>query len=718
MHINGRAIGSVALGVLVLCGSMGVFHFGSLSTASALSSVNGKIAFASSRDGNFEIYTMDSDGTNEARLTNSDATDLSPAWSPNGTKIAFVRGDGIHVMDADGKNIKRLTRVGLNSSNPSWSPNGTQILFSAVTDGSDRDIYVIDAAGGKVQDITNNNATDDFEPAWSPEGDKIAFTSRINASNFGIFLMNLNGTDRTSISGNRSSMQAGWSPDGTKIAFTGLGDRGPDIYIMDRDGSNAVRLTRGSSEEANPFWSPDGKKILFTATHSAREQVYIMNSDGTDAKRLTKNTSRDLSPEFQPLDVPAKESLPILRDNGMIVFTSIRNDTSPELYVMNSNGSNATQLLNSVNVKDSQARWSPGGDKIAYVSSREGLHEIVIINSNGTARSIVHQNAAPFAGLDWSPEADKLVFSKGDPYHRWIHVVNTDGSGLKRLSETDTIDSNPRWSPDGNKIAFARDFGEGNIEIYVMNKDGSNQKKITNHPSADNYPEWAPEADQIAFVTNRDGNDEIYVMNAEGKALKNLTNNTATDLFPSWSPDGSKIIFVSDRDQDGQDIYIMDSDGKNSERLTTRDGIESEPDFGPLTEEPAPDLPEIIEETETAMMPLNASSPLLRTVNSSSLDGILIGEEVVITATLTNEHPDKSWNVTAVVQVRDGNGVTRHLGLIEGLVAAGSNVEVGSSWTPDEAGSFELLIFVINSTKDPQVLSASTSSFVTISDAQ
>ena len=717
MHINGRAIGSVALIVLVLVGSLGVF-FGDRSTVLALSSVNGKIAFASSRDGNFEIYTMDSDGTNEARLTSSNTSDLSPAWSPNGTKIAFVRGDAIHIMDADGKNIKRLTQVGLNSSNPSWSPNGTRILFSAVTDGADRDIYVIDAAGGKVRDITNNNATDDFEPAWSPDGDKIAFTSRINASTFGIFLTNLNGTDRISISGNRSSMHADWSPNGTKIVFSGLGDRGLDIYVMDRDGSNAVRLTRGSSEEANPSWSPDGEKILFTATHSAREQIYVMNADGTDSKRLTKNTFRDLSPEFQPLDVPAKESLPILRDNGMLIFSSIRNGTSAELYVMKSDGSNATQLVNSINAMDSQAMWSPEGDKIAYVSSREGLHEIVIINSNGTSRSVVHQNAAPFAGLDWSPEGDKLVFSKGDPYHRWIYVINTDGSGLKRLSETDTIDSYPSWSPDGTKIAFARDFGEGNIEIYVMNKDGSNEKKMTNHPSNDGYPEWSPEADQIAFVTNRDGNDEIYVMNAEGKALKNLTNNTAMDLFPSWSPDGSRIIFVSDRNQDGQDIHIMDSDGKNSERLTTRDGIESEPDFGPLTEEPAQELPEIIDDAEPTMMPLNASSPVIRTANSTLLDGIPVGDEVVVAATLTNAHTHNNLNMTAVVQVRDENGVTRQLELIRVIVAAGSSVEIGSLWTPNESGSFELVVFVIDTAMDPQVLSAVTRSLVTVSDRQ
>jgi Tol biopolymer transport system component len=716
MRVNQRPIGSIALSIILLVASTSVLHFGNHLAAFALYTVNGKIAFASSRDGNFEIYTMDSDGTNEARLTNNVANDASPAWSPNGTKIAFIRGDSVHVMDADGKNIKRLTQTGLVSSDPSWSPDGMQITFAAITDGTDRDIYVMDASGGNATDITSNNSTDDFEPAWSPVGSEIAFTSSINATNHAIFLVNLNGTDRTKISGNLSSTQAEWSPNGTRIVFSGQSDRSLDIYVVERDGSKMERLTRGGSEEVNPSWSPDGKKIVYTASHSSREQVYIMNADGTNAKRLTKNTFRDVSPDLQPLDVPVKESLPILRDNGMILFSSIRNGTSAELYVMKPDGTNTTQVTSSADALDSQAKWSPEGDKIAYVSTRGGLHELVVINSNGTGYTVVHQNSAPFAGLDWSPEGDKLVFSKGDPYHRYVYVVNADGSGLKRLTETDTIDSYPSWSPDGGKIAYARDFGEGNFEIYVMNKDGTNQKKITNNPASDNYPAWSPEGDQIAFVTNRDGNDEIYVMSAEGKAAKNLSNNTAVDLYPNWSPDGSRLIFVSDRNQDGQDIHIMDSDGKNPERLTTRGGVESEPDFGPLIEDSEPEPQEISEEPASVGMPLSASSPTLRT-DHSPLVGILVGEEVAVIATLTNASLDKDWRMIAIFQVRDEIGVTRHLELVKGVVMAEGSVEVGSSWTPSEAGSYELLVFAIASEVNPQLIAASARSNVTISDA-
>ena len=144
-----------------------------------------RIAFASDRDGNMEIYVMDADGGNPRRLTNSlFFDDRQPSWSPDGKRIAFSsdrKGDlqnyEIYVMDADGGNQQRLTNNRVHDANPSWSLDGKKISFHSERDGN-YEIYVMDADGGNLQNLTNNPHTD-VHPAWfnspfsvSPAGKK------------------------------------------------------------------------------------------------------------------------------------------------------------------------------------------------------------------------------------------------------------------------------------------------------------------------------------------------------------------------------------------------------------------------------------------------------------------------------------------------------------------------------------------------------------------
>ena len=130
---------------------------------------NSKIAFSSSRDGNYEIYVMDADGSNQINLTNKSANkNMWPSWSPDGSKISFHSERdtaGIYVMDADGSNQTKLTN-NINEFFTSWSPDSSKIAFAANRDGS-WDIYVMDADGSNQTRLTNNSATD-WDPSWSP----------------------------------------------------------------------------------------------------------------------------------------------------------------------------------------------------------------------------------------------------------------------------------------------------------------------------------------------------------------------------------------------------------------------------------------------------------------------------------------------------------------------------------------------------------------------
>ena len=136
---------------------------------------NGKIVFHTNRDaGNYEIYMMNADGSSPTRLTTAAGNDLTPKWSPDGTKIAFVSiRDGnyeIYTMNADGSNQTRITNNPAQDVQPAWSPDGTQLVFGTTRDGNE-EIYTMNADGSNQVRRTNttNTVTDGF-PSWSPDG--------------------------------------------------------------------------------------------------------------------------------------------------------------------------------------------------------------------------------------------------------------------------------------------------------------------------------------------------------------------------------------------------------------------------------------------------------------------------------------------------------------------------------------------------------------------
>jgi TolB protein len=146
-----------------------------MSYASQIASSNDKIVFASLRDGNYEIYIMNTDGSNETRLTRGSSIDIDPKWSSDGKKIVFSSNYDIFVMDAEGSNLTRLTDTPGYETEPDWSPDGSKIAFVR-SENNNYEIYVMDADGTDLVNLTNDD-NDDRYPAWSPDGSKIAYSS-------------------------------------------------------------------------------------------------------------------------------------------------------------------------------------------------------------------------------------------------------------------------------------------------------------------------------------------------------------------------------------------------------------------------------------------------------------------------------------------------------------------------------------------------------------
>ena len=264
----------------------------------------GRIAFSSYREGESEIFSMDSDGSNVNRLTEDTVRVNRPAWSPDGKHIAYVRDEWptnleIYVMNADGSDPFRLTyNLNTDDIEPDWSPDGSSIAFASSKYGN-FDILTIDLENFQQTRLTENPGAD-LSPDWSPDGDRIVFSSERDG-NTEIFVMNADGSGERNLTHHPANdTTPAWSPDGEWIAFVSDRDGDDDIYVMSDDTTHPIQLTDSVREDAHPSWSPDGNLITFYSNRIESFEIYVMNADGSNQTCITQHENFDGFPEWQP----------------------------------------------------------------------------------------------------------------------------------------------------------------------------------------------------------------------------------------------------------------------------------------------------------------------------------------------------------------------------------------------------------------------------------
>ncbi|MCK4858305.1 MAG: PD40 domain-containing protein, partial [candidate division Zixibacteria bacterium] len=237
-----------------------------------------KIVFTSIRDGNHEIYVMNSDGTCQRRFTFHPNYDKLASWHPDGTQIVFVStregNHDIYTMNADGSGEPEpIIEHPSWDDGPMWSPDATKLLFESDRDG-DWEIYIIDSDSVLTQ-LTFNSVIDG-NGAWSPTGNMICFTSH-RTGNAQIYVMDADGNNQKNVSNNAYDDDwSSWSPVGGNIVFTSNRDGNEEIYIMDTTGSNQTRLTDNPDADVQPQISPDGHWLLFHSDRDGIRNIYKM----------------------------------------------------------------------------------------------------------------------------------------------------------------------------------------------------------------------------------------------------------------------------------------------------------------------------------------------------------------------------------------------------------------------------------------------------------
>jgi TolB protein len=304
-----------------------------------------RIAYDSHRDSNLstEIYAMDADGNNQRRLTHDSGDgrifNTLPLWSPSGDLIEFEKGLSgqsydLWVMRPDGSDLRQLTSDGGQKRDVSWSPDGTRLTYVR-TDQAHSRIYVVGLDGKPPVALSAADAFDDW-PAWSPDGARIAFSSPA------LTVMNADGSERRAIT-EIGSASPSWSPDGTRIAFSGYrsfpryGSRfgipsREDVYVVDTNGANLRRLTGPFSDDeldgpqaSQPTWWPDGSRLFYVSQrYQSSQTTFVMNADGTCEGEFGPPATNLLRPVWQPVGGPLP---PITRCAELRIEAAIEKST-------------------------------------------------------------------------------------------------------------------------------------------------------------------------------------------------------------------------------------------------------------------------------------------------------------------------------------------------------------------------------------------------------
>jgi Tol biopolymer transport system component/DNA-binding winged helix-turn-helix (wHTH) protein len=457
-------------------------------------------------------------------LTANIGSELHPSFSPDGTRIAYSwngadeKNFGIYVKLIGPGDPLRITKDVGRDFSPAWSPDGRWI--AALRDcGREGAIILIPASGGQHRelarvakarrgaDICVSTALplvcglDYWESllAWSRDG-KYLFTSAYSKSDLALSVTRISvetGEQRHITSppaGIAGDFGPSVSPDGRLLAFVRLsGAKTGDVYVLplsgaNLDGGQARRLTFDGADAGSPVWTSDGLELIFSSNRGGRHELWRLKASGS-AKPVRVNGMGEDAADL------------VISSNGRRLAYSRRSYLGSLWKIPIEAGKAGPPVrVTATTARDKFSHLSPDGKRIAFQSSRSGVDEIWVCDTDGA-------NAVQ---------------------------LTTFGSGMS---------GSPRWSPDGKTIAFDSNV-DGVSNIYLIRSDGGHPVRMTKSQANAYIPSWSRDGQWIYFASGRAGRNEIWKIRADGSSETKVT--TGGGFTAVESTDGKDLYYVTD----------------------------------------------------------------------------------------------------------------------------------------------------------------------------
>lgn len=263
-------------------------------------------------------------------------------------------------------------------------------------------------------------------------------------------------------------------------------------------------------------------KIAYVSQQGTARELFVMDYDGFESRQVTADGFLNLMPHWSP-------------DRRFLVFTAYRNRNTQEIDMIELATGKRWTLVSQGGLNITPA-LSPDGHFLAYSSSHEGNAELYRLDTRTKAVHRLTTNAGGDLSPSWAPSGRELVFASDRSGGPQLFLMSADGSNVRRLTFDGDYNAAPSWSPRGNWIAYVCRTPKKEYKLCLITPDGQKRRQLTAGPGVDDSPSWSPDGRHLVFSSTADGKSQIYMINADGKDLERITFTGTHNSAPTWSP--------------------------------------------------------------------------------------------------------------------------------------------------------------------------------------
>lgn len=507
---------------------------------------------------NSDIYIKPVNGVGLERITTDRAEDLSPSWSPDGKRIAWLRvredETGIFVSAAQPGDFHRSiasvspNRIEAVGRHLDWSPDGTYV---AAADRASEDepfrIVTVEVATGQKKQLTTPppGSVGDSNPIYSPDGKYIAFIRGVSSGVDDIFIQPLDGGPTQRVTNDhRYIISLSWSADSKMVYFSSNRSGGHYLWRVPITGGTPERLTWVGENVSDATVSRDGRYLAYSKFYQDTN-IWALDVDTLARRRFIVSTQYDSSAHWS-------------LDGSVITFRSSRSGTQ-EIWAADADGNHQRQVTHMGNTLSGSPKISPDGKRIAFDSRPEGQPEIFAINVDGSSLTRITNDPAEDVVPAWSADGRWIYFGSNRGGNWQVWKVLSTGGAPEQVTHSGGFAA--RESPDGQWVYYAR--GRSIPGLWRVRPDGSNEQPVLDRLKPGLWAYWVITRAGLYFI-DRDPDRQMYALFLQAQPGREPVRLIYFDrpIIPAdqgmtASPDGKTLLYTQ-VDQSGSDILVME----------------------------------------------------------------------------------------------------------------------------------------------------------------